>query len=143
LTRKLSGSASAGDVLDQVGRVGELLAEALVGVLLRLVEHLLDRRHGLQLAEQGLPLLLGDGLAAAGALVAAGRAAQVDRDLDAVVPEVLHRLDLLAQQQAGPEQRQAQRHRHDHRDRHRQVPAQADAHFAHDQGGTHSSCFQG
>ena len=118
------------DVRDQVGRVLELLLEALERLLLGLVE---DRVAPAGIASQ-VGLQLGPLLsvtappAQVGGLAAL--AAQEDRDLDLVVPVVLHDVDLPADQQAGAEQRQAERHRHDDGDGHRQVAAQADADLA-------------
>jgi hypothetical protein len=106
------------DGLDERRLVGEEAREPLVRLALRLVVHLGDDGLGLEVLLEPLPLLGRD--RRAGAVVA-----EEDRDLDAAGPVVGREVDLLAQQQAGAEQRQRDGHREDDGEGHEQVAAQA------------------
>src|SRR6266511_4280871 len=93
---------AGGHVADHVGRIAELVLEALVRLLLRLVEDGLDRGQGADLAADALSLLRGDLLG------------QEDRHLDLVRPVAAPQVDLLARQQGDAEQGEADGHDDDH-----------------------------
>src|SRR5690606_35426450 len=124
--------------------VAEALLERLPGLLLGLQVdglHVVGERVGLQQPAQLLDLLLGD-LAVGAALAGLPRRAQVDVDLDAVVPVVLGLVDLHLEQRRGAHEGQRdERDQHD-RDGHGEVAPQAVADLGEDEPDPHADSLR-
>ncbi len=86
-----------------------------------------------------LGLLFSGDLAAGASAALVELVAHEDRDLDLVVPVVLHRARLGAHQQTGAQEAHRDRDRDDDREGHRQVPAQPGADLGQDVLETHRS----
>ncbi len=108
-------------------RVAELLLVVLVRLVLRLVRHLLDDGHLVEVGHDLLLLVLGHrALGAVGVGLGIALVAEEDRDVDLVVPVALHGADLVAHQQRTAEQSQGQSDRDDDREGHREIAAKTD-----------------
>src|SRR5450631_1475702 len=121
------------------GAVLVLRLETVVCLLLGLGKNALDQRlHRIKLSANLVALGAGN---SPGGTVGQVRlvCAQEDRDLDPVVPVVLHRVDLPLSQDPQPEKQH--RHHGDERDRdrHRQVPAQGYPDLTEDELQAHGS----